>query len=111
VLVEFDRIGCERVGVFGISPAEPLFKDGIVHERVAVVVEIVGFWTPEYLSEKLDKIRAADLDNLLLAVSEQLDCASGDFDAAADRVLWFKTGIHVYDVVDLAEEYAVQTVQ
>jgi len=75
------------------------------------ILEIVGFWTPEYLSEKLDKIRAADLDNLLLAVSEQLDCASGDFDAAADRVLWFKTGIHVYDVVDLAEEYAVQTVQ
>jgi hypothetical protein len=24
-----------------------------------------------------------------------------------DRVLWFKSGIHVYDVVELAEEYAV----
>jgi predicted nuclease of restriction endonuclease-like RecB superfamily len=75
------------------------------------ILEIVGFWTPEYLSEKLEKIRAAELDNLVLAVSEQLDCASEDFGAAADRVLWFKTGIHVYDVVDLAEEYAVQTVQ
>jgi len=24
-----------------------------------------------------------------------------------NRVLWFKSGIHVYDVVELAEEYAV----
>ena len=71
------------------------------------ILEIVGFWTPEYLSEKLAKIRAAELDNLLLAVSERLDCASEDFGTAAERVLWFKTGIHVYDVVDLAEAYAV----
>jgi predicted nuclease of restriction endonuclease-like RecB superfamily len=72
------------------------------------ILEIVGFWTPEYLTEKLAKIRAADMDNLLLAVSERLDCSSEDFGAATDRVLWFKTGIHVYDIVDLAEAYAVQ---
>jgi len=42
----------------------------------------------------------------VLAVSEQLDCASEEFGSAADRVLWFKTGIHVYDVVDLVEQYA-----
>jgi predicted nuclease of restriction endonuclease-like RecB superfamily len=71
--------------------------------------EIVGFWTPEYLNEKLAKICAADADNLVLAVSEQLDCASEDFGAAADRVLWFKTGIHVYDVVELVETYATPT--
>lgn len=29
-----------------------------------------------------------------------------DTGMAADRVLWFKTGIHVYDVVDLVETYA-----
>ena len=75
------------------------------------ILEVVGFWTPEYLSEKLAKIRAAEMDNLLLAVSERLDCASEDFGDAAERVLWFKTGIHVYDVVDLAEEYAIRTAQ
>ena len=71
------------------------------------ILEIVGFWTPEYLEEKLAKIRQADADNLLLAVSERLDCASEDFGPAAERLLWFKTGIHVYDVVELAEEYAL----
>ncbi|WP_160135575.1 DUF790 family protein [Halococcus salsus] len=72
------------------------------------ILEIVGFWTPEYLDEKLSKIRQVDVENLVLAVSENLDCTSEDIDLGADRVLWFKTGIHVYDVVDLVEEYAAQ---
>ena len=41
-------------------------------------------------------------------MSEELDCTSEDIDLGAERLLWFKTGIHVYDVVDLAKEYAVQ---
>jgi predicted nuclease of restriction endonuclease-like RecB superfamily len=41
-----------------------------------------------------------------LAVSERLDCSNEDFGDAADRVLWFKTGMHVYDVVELAAAYA-----
>jgi predicted nuclease of restriction endonuclease-like RecB superfamily len=72
------------------------------------VFEIVGFWTPEYLDEKLGKIRDADRENLIVAVSDRLDCSSEDFDGMDDRVLWFKSGIHVYDVVELAEEYAVK---
>ena len=70
------------------------------------IIEIVGFWTPEYLASKLAKIRQVEADNFVLAVSERLDCADEDFGDAADRVLWFKSGIHVYDVVELAEEYA-----
>jgi predicted nuclease of restriction endonuclease-like RecB superfamily len=71
-----------------------------------VIFEIIGFWTPEYLEEKLAKIRSADRDNLIVAVSERLDCSSEDFEGMDDRVLWFKSGIHVYEVVELAEEYA-----
>ena len=73
-----------------------------------VVFEIVGFWTPEYLDEKLQKIREAEQDNLIIAVSERLDCSSEDFEEMDDRILWFKSGIHVYDVVELAEDYAVE---
>lgn len=72
------------------------------------ILEIVGFWTPEYLDAKLAKLQKADVDNLILAVSERLDCTAEDIDLEANRLLWFKTGIHVYDVVGLAEEYAVQ---
>ncbi|KYH24238.1 hypothetical protein HAPAU_37090 [Halalkalicoccus paucihalophilus] len=73
------------------------------------ILEVVGFWTPEYLESKLEKIRQVDADNFVLAVSERLDCSSEEFGSAADRVLWFKTGIHVYDVVELAETYASQS--
>lgn len=76
-----------------------------------VLFEIVGFWTPEYLDEKLAKIRDVDRDNLTVAVSERLDCSAEDFEGMDDRILWFKSGIHVYDVVELAEEYAVETIQ
>jgi hypothetical protein len=71
------------------------------------ILEIVGFWTPEYLDAKLEKIQQVEADNLVLAVSERLDCASEEFGSAADRVLWFKTGIHVYDLVEIAEQFAV----
>lgn len=73
------------------------------------ILEIVGFWTPEYLDEKLAKIREADLDHLLVAVSERLECSADDFEGTSDRLLWFKSGIHVYDVVELAEEHAIHT--
>lgn len=71
------------------------------------ILEIIGFWTPEYLESKLAKIRQVEADNFILAVSERLDCADEDFGEAADRVLWFKTGIHVYDMVERAETVAV----
>jgi len=74
-----------------------------------VLFEIVGFWTPEYLDKKLAKIRDADQDNLIVAVSERLDCSSDDFKRMDNRVLWFKSGIHVYDVVELAEAYATKS--
>lgn len=67
------------------------------------ILEIVGFWTPEYLDAKLKKTRQVEADNLILAVSERLDCATEEFESAAERVLWFKTGIHVYDLVEQAE--------
>ena len=73
------------------------------------ILEIVGFWTPEYLDEKLAKIRDADIDHLLVAVSERLECSADDFEGVSDRLLWFKSGIHVYDVVELSEKHAIPT--
>jgi len=71
------------------------------------ILKIVGFWTPEYLESKLTKIRQVEADNFVLGVSERLDYASEEFGRTADRVLWFKPGIHVYDVIDLAETVTV----
>jgi predicted nuclease of restriction endonuclease-like RecB superfamily len=64
-------------------------------------------WTPEYLNEKLAKIREVNLNHLLVAVSERLDCSADDFEGASNCVLWFKLRIRIYDLVELAETYAV----
>lgn len=49
-----------------------------------------------------------EADDLVVAVSENLDCSNEDVALADDRVLWFKTDIHVYDVVDSAERDAAE---
>ena len=42
-----------------------------------------------------------------VAVSERLECSADEFERASHCVLWFKSGIHVYDVVELAEAHAI----
>jgi uncharacterized protein len=66
-----------------------------------VYLEIVGFWTPEYLSRKIAKVKAARLDNLILAVSNRL--APGEETAKELDVLWFAGRLPAADVVDRAD--------
>jgi predicted nuclease of restriction endonuclease-like RecB superfamily len=42
------------------------------------LLEIVGFWTPEYLSRKLAQLRAARLSNLILCLDESRNCGERD---------------------------------
>src|SRR5690606_5747195 len=69
------------------------------------LVELVGFWTPEYLEEKLRKIRAAGLPNLVLVVFRGL--AAGDGEAAveasgASEVVWFSRKARAREVLEAA---------
>ncbi len=45
------------------------------------LLEIVGFWTPEYLDRKLSLYRKAGLRNLILCIDEDRRCADGDLPA------------------------------
>lgn len=47
------------------------------------LLEIVGFWTPEYLSRKLALYRSARLPNLILCIDEARACAEGDLPGGA----------------------------
>lgn len=51
-----------------------------------VLVEIVGYWTPEYLQEKL---RAIGERSWILCASERRGSADRSF-PGAERILWFK---------------------
>lgn len=42
------------------------------------LLEIVGFWTPDYVARKLTRYRSARLSNLILCIDESRNCADAD---------------------------------
>lgn len=77
------------------------------------LIELVGFWTPEYLEAKARKIRAAGLEHLILVVYRGL--AVGATGAAlesltssveAERVVWFAEKPRAGEVMRVAERFA-----
>lgn len=92
------------------------------------LVELVGFWTPEYLEAKARKVEAARLDNLVLVVYRGLavggkgeaansggPSAKSERGAALDsltaaagmeRVVWFTHKPRAAEVVKAAERWA-----
>jgi len=58
-------------------------------ERTAYV-EIVGFWHPQYLARKFDKVRRAGMHNLILAVSDRLKVGEGELQSVPGPVVMFK---------------------
>ena len=66
-----------------------------------VHVEIMGFWHPDYLRRKLDKIKRADMPNLILAVSDRLNVGAEDIREIAGPVLFFKGKLEPRRVLDI----------
>ena len=66
-----------------------------------VSMEIVGYWTPEYLNRKMEKIRRAGPDRLIVAVNRSLNCSRDDFEG---DVIFYRTGIRIRDVLDRLEK-------
>ncbi|MES1025930.1 DUF790 family protein [Gloeocapsa sp. BRSZ] len=56
------------------------------------LLEIVGYWRPEYLQKKFSQVRRANCDNLILAISERLNLekAGVKLNDCPARIVWFK---------------------
>jgi predicted nuclease of restriction endonuclease-like RecB superfamily len=56
------------------------------------LLEIVGYWRPEYLQKKFAQVRRANCDNLILAISERLNLekAGVKLNDVPARIVWFK---------------------
>ena len=67
-----------------------------------VVLEIVGYWTPEYLREKLGKLAKVTAPNLIVAVRKALALQPGSLPATA---LPFSTGILLRDLMPRLEAF------
>ena len=62
-----------------------IFPDFLLRHRIhperRVLIEIVGFWTPQYLATKLEKLRQAELPPCVLCIYQDRACAPGDLPA------------------------------
>jgi hypothetical protein len=71
------------------------------------LIEIVGFWTPEYLEAKARKIAEARLENLILvvyrglAVGAAMDRLTGAVNE--ERIVWFVDRPRAAEIVRAAE--------
>ena len=66
-------------------------------------VEIMGFWHPDYLRRKLDKLRRAAMPDLIVAVSERLNVGADDFRDVPGPVLFFKGKLEPRTVLECLE--------
>jgi predicted nuclease of restriction endonuclease-like RecB superfamily len=72
------------------------------------LLEIVGFWHPDYLRRKLIKVRQAGRRDLILLVYKSANVAEGEFEAAsAGEVLTFVRKPVLKDVLAAVERCAV----
>jgi hypothetical protein len=65
------------------------------------LLEIVGYWRPEYLQKKFFQVRRAQSDNLILAISERLNLekAGVKMNDVPARIVWFKDKLLPKDVL------------
>jgi uncharacterized protein len=56
------------------------------------LLEIVGYWRPEYLQKKFSQVRQSGRDDLILAISERLNLekAGVKVETLPAKVIWFK---------------------
>jgi len=81
-----------------------LFPDFAVQPRAEPgrrwLVEIVGFWTPEYLATKLARLREARIENLVLCIDEARNVGEGQLPEGA-RVVWYRRRVEVARVLEV----------
>ena len=70
------------------------------------LLEIVGFWHPDYLRRKLAKVRAARRDDLILLVYEGVNLGKDGLVDVPNEVLYFKNKPILKDVLAAVEQRA-----
>ncbi len=84
-----------------------VFPDFAIYPRNAPerrwLVEIVGFWTPEYLGAKLQRLREARIANLVLCIDQARNVGPGDLPEAA-RVVRYRRRVDPRSVLAVIGE-------
>ncbi|NEQ98618.1 MAG: DUF790 family protein [Cyanothece sp. SIO2G6] len=70
------------------------------------LLEIVGYWRPEYLRKKFRQVQQAERDDLILAISQRLNLekAGVNFSDTPAKLVWFKDKLSPKAVLKLLPE-------
>ena len=70
------------------------------------LLEIVGYWRPEYLRKKFAQASRAEGSNLILAISERLNLekAGVNFQNLPVKIVWFKEKLLPKAVLEILAE-------
>ena len=69
------------------------------------ILEIVGYWRPEYLRKKFAQVRKSGCTNLILAISERLNLEKAGVNAndLPCDVIWFKDKLLPKSVLEIID--------
>jgi uncharacterized protein len=88
-----------KSGQYAFIPDFSLERNG-----TKIYVEIIGFWTPEYLKNKIEKVnRLNEKESLILLVNKNLACSSSDF--KTDRVIFYDRKIPYLEIIKILRGY------
>jgi predicted nuclease of restriction endonuclease-like RecB superfamily len=69
-----------------------------------IYVEIIGFWTPEYLKNKIQKInQLKEKESMILLVNKMLSCSGSEFDT--DNVIFYDKRIPQLEIIKILRKY------
>ena len=75
-------------------------------ETRKILIELVGFWHPNYLKRKVEKVRAANCQHLLLLVYKGLKVTEEAFQDTASEVIFFQKKPVMKEVMETVEAMA-----
>lgn len=88
-----------KVGQYAFIPDFSLERDG-----TKIYVEIVGFWTPEYLKHKIQKLnQLEEKKSLILLVNRNLACTGSEFQA--ENLLFYDRKIPHLEIIKILRRY------
>jgi len=88
-----------QAGQYAFIPDFSLERNG-----TTVYVEIIGFWTPEYLRNKIQKINLLkEKENMILLVDKNLACSGSEF--KTDSLIFYDGKIPYLEMLKILRKY------
>ena len=88
-----------QAGQYAFIPDFSLERNGC-----RIYVEIIGFWTPEYLKHKIQKInQLKEKENMILLVDKNLACSGSEFNIS--NLIFYDKKIPYLDIIKILRKY------